>query len=182
MMLNKPATVQSTAVTKTYSSLISCSTFHELSVLHAWECDAMIWNVVKRLANQNRVNCLFDEICLSDTLSFFTEQRKKYVLRAQRTVSGTKKQDESFVASLLSEQWAQPEGIINASYWRFTESKLRNDSTGAVLRLDPGLQSAASFMGLGVSGSHWSKSIKFHLRHSGLSSAVWELPFHPCLY
>ena len=68
-------TVQSTVATKTCSSLISCSTIHELSGLHAWKCDAMSRNVVKRLASQNRVNCLFDmmanQICWA-----FTEQRK----------------------------------------------------------------------------------------------------------
>ena len=89
-----------------YSSLISCSTIHDLSVLQAWECDAMTWNVVKRLANQNRVNCLFDVIGQSDMLSLFATEKKmclrhrglliryvelvrsrgKNVRRAQRTV------------------------------------------------------------------------------------------------
>ena len=36
-----------------YSSLFSCSTIHELSVLHAEECGAMTRNIVKRLANQD---------------------------------------------------------------------------------------------------------------------------------
>ena len=35
---------------------------HELSGLHAEECDAVSRNVVTRLANQNCVNCLFDVI------------------------------------------------------------------------------------------------------------------------
>ena len=45
----------------------------------------MTRNVVKRLANQNRVNCLFDIIGQSDMLSFYGTE-KKYMLRAQRTV------------------------------------------------------------------------------------------------
>ena len=57
-------------VTKMCSSFILCSKIHEISVLHAWECDAMSRNVVKRLASQNRVNCLFDVIGQTDMLSF----------------------------------------------------------------------------------------------------------------
>ena len=124
VIADKRATVQPTMVTKTCSSLISCSTSHELSVLHAWECDAMIWNVMKRLANQNRVNCLFDMIGQSDMSSFYGTEKNNYVLGAQRTVR--KEEDktlfslgrsaERFVVSLLSDQLAQPEGIVNASY------------------------------------------------------------------
>ena len=118
---NKRGTVQSTVVTKTCSSLISCSTIHELAVLHAWECDATTWNVVKRLANQNLVNCLFDMIGRSDTLSFYGTE-KKYMLRAQRTVRNEEdktsfslgRSAESSVVNLLSDQLAQPEGTVNA--------------------------------------------------------------------
>ena len=85
VIVDKRATVQSTVVTKTCSSLISCSTIHKLSVLHAWECDALTRNVVKRSANQNRVNYFFDMIGQSDMLSFYGTE-KKYMLRAQRTV------------------------------------------------------------------------------------------------
>ena len=43
----------------------------------------------------------------------------------------------------------------------------------------PGVEeTAASFMGLGVSQSHGKWSIKFCLRHFGASSAVRELPLH----
>ena len=69
---DKRATVQSTVVTKT---LISCSTIHELSVLHPWECDAMTRKAVNRLANKNRINCLFGIIGQTDTSIFFAEQR-----------------------------------------------------------------------------------------------------------
>ena len=69
VIADKRATVQSTVVTKTCSSLFSCSTIHELSVLHAWEGDAMTLTVAKRLANQNRVNCVFVMIGQSDMLS-----------------------------------------------------------------------------------------------------------------
>ena len=70
------------------------------------------------------------------------------MLRAQRTVRNEEdktlfslsRSAESFVASLLSDQLAQPEGTVNASYWHFTESNFRNDRTGAVPRLDLGLQ------------------------------------------
>ena len=56
------------------SSLFSCSTLHDLSVLHAEQCAAMSRNVMKRLANQNRVKCLFDVIDQSDYVKLFTEQ------------------------------------------------------------------------------------------------------------
>ena len=47
----------------------------------------MTRNVVKRLANQNRLNCLFDKIGQSDMWSFYgTEKEKKLILWAQRTV------------------------------------------------------------------------------------------------
>ena len=58
---------------------------HELSVLHAEECDAMSRNVVKRPANQNRVNCSFDVIGQSDRLNFL-RSREKYMLRGYWTV------------------------------------------------------------------------------------------------
>ena len=48
VIADKRATVQSTVVTKTRSSLISCSTIHEISVLHAWEGGAMTRNAVKK--------------------------------------------------------------------------------------------------------------------------------------
>ena len=44
-----------------------------LSVLHALECDVLTRNVVKRLADPNHVNCLFDMIGQSDMLSYGTE-------------------------------------------------------------------------------------------------------------
>ena len=59
------------------SSLISCPTIHKLSVLHFWECGTMTRNVVKRLPNQNRVNCLFDMIGQSDGLSFYGTEKKE---------------------------------------------------------------------------------------------------------
>ena len=46
VIADKRETVQSTVVTNTCSSLFLCSTIHELSVLHTWECDAMTRNVV----------------------------------------------------------------------------------------------------------------------------------------
>ena len=84
-------------------------------------CDAVTWNVVKRLANQNRVNCLFDVIGQSDLLSFYGTE--KVCLKAQRTVRNEEdktsfslgRSAESFVVSLQSDQLAQPEGTVNAS-------------------------------------------------------------------
>ena len=104
----------------------------------------MTSNIVKRLANQNCVNCLIDLISQSDMLSLYG----KCVLRAQRTVRNEEDKmlfsfgcsAESFVVGLLSDQSAQPEGTVNASYWHFTESNFRNDRTGAVPRLDLELQ------------------------------------------
>ena len=122
VIADKRATVQSTVVTKTCSSLFLCSTIHELSVLHTWECDAMTRNVVKKLANQNCVNRLFYIIGQSDMLSFYGTE-KKYMFRAQRTVRNEENKTsfslgrsaESFIVSLLSDQLAQLEGTVNAS-------------------------------------------------------------------
>ena len=46
----------------------------------------MTRNVVNRLDNQNRVNCLFDMIGQSNMLNIYGTERKKNMLRAQRTV------------------------------------------------------------------------------------------------
>ena len=81
----------------------------------------MTWNVVKRSANQNRVNCLFDVIGQSHMLSFY--RTEKSLSGAQRTVRNEEdktsfsfgRSAESFVVSLLSGQLAQPEGPVNAS-------------------------------------------------------------------
>ena len=68
---------------------VTCCTIHELSVLHAWECDSMTRNVVERFASQNRVNWLFDMIGRSDMLSFYgTEQN---MCLGHRGLSGTRK-------------------------------------------------------------------------------------------
>ena len=80
----------------------------------------MTQNAVKRLANQNCVDCLLDVIGQSDTLSL--RNREKYVHRTQRTVRNEEvktsfslgRSAESFVV-LLSDQSAQPEGTVNAS-------------------------------------------------------------------
>ena len=82
---DKRLTVQSTVVTKTCLSLISCSTIHKLSILHAWECDAMTQNIVKRVANQNCVNCLFDMIGQSN-MSSFSGTEKNICLRHRDSV------------------------------------------------------------------------------------------------
>ena len=81
VIVHKSATVQSTVVTKTCWSLLSCSTVHDLSVLHALECDAR--NVVKRLAKRSRVNCLFD------MLNFYGTGSNTCL--GHRGLSGTKK-------------------------------------------------------------------------------------------
>ena len=49
--------------------------------LGMWCCDS---ERCKRLANQNRVNCLLDMIGLSDMLSFYGAEKK--IFRAMRTV------------------------------------------------------------------------------------------------
>ena len=82
----------------------------------------MTSNIVKRLANQNCVNCLFDIISQSDMLRLFTEQRQMCAW-GQRTIRNEEDKmlfslghsAESFVVSLLSDQLAQPEGTVNAS-------------------------------------------------------------------
>ena len=73
------------------------------------------------MANQSRVNCLFDMIGQSDMLSFNGTEEK--MLRAQRSLGDDEYKmsfsfggsAESFVASLLSDQFSQPEGTINIS-------------------------------------------------------------------
>ena len=83
---------------------------------------AITRNVVKRLANHNRVNCLFDMIGQSDMLRFY-ETEKNICLGAQRTAGNEEvktsfslgRRAESFAVSLLSHHLAQPEGTINAS-------------------------------------------------------------------
>ena len=77
---------------------------------------------MKTLANQNRVNCLFDMIGQSDVLSFYGTE-KKNMLKAQTTVRNEEgktsfslgRSAESFVVSILSDQLAQPEESVNAS-------------------------------------------------------------------
>ena len=122
VIVDKRGTIQSTVVTKTCSSLISCSTIHELYDLHASECDAMTCNVVKRLASQTLANCLFDVIGQLRMLSFY--RTEKSLSGAQRTVRNEEdntlfslgRSANSFVVSLLSDMLAQPEGTDNASY------------------------------------------------------------------
>ena len=77
---------------------------------------------MKRLANQNLVNCLFDVIGQSDMLRFYGKE-KNCVLREQRTVRNEEDKTsfslgrsvEGFVVSLLSNQLAQLEETVNAS-------------------------------------------------------------------
>ena len=95
------------------------------------------------------------------------------MLRAQRTVRNEEdktlfslgRSAESFSVSPVSDQLAQPEGASSGT------TGLERGSTTR-----PGAgESAASFVGSGVSGSR-ERSIKFRLRHSGVSKAVRELP------
>ena len=81
----------------------------------------MLWlNVVKRLANQNHVNCLFDLIGQSFMVSF-DRTEKKYVLRVQRTDRNEEdnmlfslgRSTKSFAVGLLSDQLAQPAGTVS---------------------------------------------------------------------
>ena len=82
----------------------------------------MTQNVVKKLADQKGVNRLFDMISQSDMLSFYGTE-KKYILKVQRTVRNEEdkvsfslgRSAKSSVASLLSDQLAQPEGTVNVS-------------------------------------------------------------------
>ena len=59
------------------------------TVLHAWQCDAMTRNAMKRLATQNCVNCLYDMIGQSDMLSSYGTGNITYLER--RGLLGTKK-------------------------------------------------------------------------------------------
>ena len=82
--------------------------------------DALSRNAVNRLANQNRVNCLFH---WSANQIEFLRNREKYMRRAQRTVRNEKvktsfslgRTAEGVVVCFLSDQLAQPEGTVNAS-------------------------------------------------------------------
>ena len=81
---------------------------------------------MNRLAHQNRVNCFFDMIGQSDVE--LLQNREKYVFGAQRTLRNEEdkmsfilgRSAESFVVSLLSDQSAQPEGTVNASFLTFS--------------------------------------------------------------
>ena len=79
------------------SSLFSCSTVHELSVLHAEEGAAMSRNVVKRLANPISINSLLDVIGQSDNyvidIFFIFFYRAEYMLRVQKTVKERRRED-----------------------------------------------------------------------------------------
>ena len=118
VIADKRATVQSTVVTKTCSSLISCSTIHELSDWHAWKCDDL-----ERCEKIGRPFVCYDRpIRCVEVLR--NKKKKKDVLGAQRTVRNEDdktlislgRRAESFVVSLLSDQLAQPAGTVNASY------------------------------------------------------------------
>ena len=83
-------------------------------------CDAVTWNVVKRLANQNRVNCLFDMIGQSNMLSFYGSGENVCLghrgLRNEedKTSFNLGCSAERFAVSLLSNQFAQLEGTVNS--------------------------------------------------------------------
>ena len=108
----------------------------------------MTLNVLKSLANPNRVNCLFDMIAKSDILSFY-ETEKKNVFRAQKTVKD-EEDKTSFSLGRSAERFVGKSAVRSVGTTcgdcqrfvttRFPESKFRNDRTGAVPRLDLGLQ------------------------------------------
>ena len=81
--------------------------------------DAMTLTVAKRLANQNRVNCVFVMIGQSDMLSFYRTEKnmclRSVVNKDDTTLFRLGRSAESFVVSLLSDQLAQPVGTVNAS-------------------------------------------------------------------
>ena len=84
VIADKGATVQSTVVAKTCSSLISAvqSTNYPIGT-HG---NVMTWNVAKRLADR-----LFVMIGQSDVLRFYgTKKRKKKMYLGHRGLSGTK--------------------------------------------------------------------------------------------
>ena len=127
-------------VTKMCSLLVLWSKTHEVSILHAWECDAMTCNVVKRLASQSRVNYLYDVICQSDMLSSYGTGNITCLGHAG--LSGTKKRScrSVRVVSLLSDLLAQPSGL---------RERWGDSATG------PGAaETAATLMGSRVGGSH----------------------------
>ena len=57
--------------------------------MHAWECDAMTWNVVEKLANKSHVKCLYNIIGQLEVLSFYGTGNSTYL--GHRGLSGTKK-------------------------------------------------------------------------------------------
>ena len=111
----------------------------EQFVLHAWECDAKTWNIVKALANQIHVIRLFDMIGQSNMLSFYGTEKKK-MLRAQRTVRHEEdltsfrlgRCAESYVVFCQTSRHI-PEGTDCPRFItiRFPERKFRDDRTGA---------------------------------------------------
>ena len=78
---------------------------------------------------------------------------------------------------ILSDQSAQPEATVIAFVTiRFPESKFRNERTGAVPRLELGLQRLLHPSWARESAGCMRGEVKVRLRHSGMSSNVRELP------
>ena len=106
--------------------------------------------------------------CLGHREPSWTKKTRLFTL--SRSVKG-------FVVSLLLDQLAQLEGTVNASLLTFSWKQVQERQNWGGSTIRPGAaETAASFMGSGVSRSHERRSIKFCLRHSGVSSAVRELP------
>ena len=109
VIADKRATIHSTVVTMTCLSLFLCSTMH----------DAMTRNAVEKLANQSRVNCLYNTIGQSDMLRFIWTENITFLGRLG--LSGTKKRRRRSVravvqleVSRLSNPLARHEGTVNA--------------------------------------------------------------------
>ena len=144
----------------------------------------MTWNVVKRFANRDPINCLFHMISQSDMLIFYGTE--KIVCFKQRGLSETKKTRSRSFWAVVSKvwllvfcqtSWHNLRGLSTLRNHLFSRKQVqeREDWGGSTTR--PGAaETAASFIGSGVIGSLERTSIKFHFRHSGVSSAVKELP------
>ena len=152
----------------------------------------MTRNVLKSLANPNRVNCLFDMIAKSDILSFYETEEKKNVFRAQKTVKD-EEDKTSFSLGRSAERFVGKSAVRSVGTTcgdcqrfvttRFPESKFRKPRTGAVPRLDLGLQ--------GLLYPSWARESAGRMRGEvsssvfvtlGLSSAVKELPLRSSVF
>ena len=114
------------------------------------------------------------------------QNEKIYILRAKRTVKNEEDKTsfslghsaESFFSQLVCQtSWHSLSWLSTPRNHSFSWKQVQETKDWGGSATGPGAAgTAVSFMGSGVSGSLERRSIKFRLRHAGVSSAVKELP------